>query len=476
MRGTKTITALLLLMSGCATLDTTKSFEDVQALTGRKVNSKLIWNHDESTAKEIDSTINKLLSETLDVDDAVQIALLSSPSVQATYEEVGVAQADLVQAGLLQNPTFLIERRFKGKALEMDIAQNFIDLFFIPLRTKVAENTLEAAKLKVAGAVIEHSAKTKEAFFELQASMQMLEMRQAISRASDASALAATKLFKAGNIMELEMQDEQNLANEARLQLATAENEVIEKREHLNVLMGLWNKRINWKVNNRLQNIPANNPDGTGLERLAVMERYDLQSERRNLDALGSTINLSGYTSMLSDAVLSAHSEREPEGSRSTGPSLEIPIPLFNLGGAQRARAYAEFKQAASQFVQHAVEVRSDVRSSFTKMRTARQKATYFQQEVLPLQARMLDQMQLQYNGMFKSVFDLLEAKRKQIEAGEQFIEALKDYWLSRTELEMAVGGRIENVPTMPEPEVSSDHSILPKKDATNTAQHHHGA
>ena len=177
---------------------------------------------------------------------------------------------------------------------------------------------------------------------------------------------------------------------------------------------------------------------------------------------------------MLSEAVLSVHSEREPDGKNTVGPSLEIPIPIFNQGDAQRARAFSLFRQSAAHFMEHAIEIRSDVRKSFTKMRTARKKAEYYQREILPLQARILEQTQLQYNGMFKSVFQLLEAKRKQIEAGEEFIEALKEYWLARTELELAIGGRIKDVLTTEQIVIESKVSVYPET-TSKMHNHHHG-
>lgn len=469
-----TLTALLLLTSGCSALKTIEGFDDVQSLAAQKLDAKIVWNADEKASQEINAEIMKLLSQTLTITDAVQIALLNSPKVQAVYEEVGIAQADLVQAGLLQNPTFVVERRFSGKALELDVAQNFIDLFFIPLRTKVAESSLEAAKLRVASAVIEHAAKTKEAFYEFQAELQTLEMRRAVSKAMDASAFAARKLFEAGNIKALDKQNEQSLANEARLELSMAENEVIQKREHLNVLLGLWGQNTNWKIENKLPSISESDPDGSGLERLAIIERLDLQSERKELDALGSIINLAGYGAIITDATLGVHSEREPDGFTSRGPSFELSIPIFNQGQPQRAKAYAEFRRQAAHFMQHAIEVRSEVRAAFTKMRVARKRAEYYQRDVLPLQAQMLEQTQLQYNGMFMSVFELLQAKRSQIHAAEEFIEALKEYWLARTELELAVGGRIKNIPLDIAPNIESGAaSVVPISGEGQSHQHH---
>lgn len=470
--------AIIVSVSGCSLVNTTESFKDIQLMTGEKINSKIVWNQDEQKAKEVDIAVKKLLSKTLSVSDTVQIALLNSPSLQATYEEIGIAQADLVQAGLLQNPVFSIERRLSGKSLELDIAQDFIDVLFIPLRTKVAENTLEATKRKVASEVIEHASKTKLAYYELQSHMQELEMLQKVSQVMDASASAAKKIFQAGNIIELELQNEQNLANEARIDLSLAENEIIQERERLNVMMGLWGSNIYWEIEKRLPNPSNEDPDGTGLERLAISERLDLAAERKELDAFGSSINLAGYGAMISQAVLSFHSEAEPNGDTTRGPSLEIPIPIFNQGDSQRAKALAVFRQKAAHFMQHGIEIRSQVRATFNKMKAARKRIAFYQKEVLPLKAKILEQTQLQYNGMFMSVFQILQTKRDQIEAGKNFIESLKDYWIARTELELAVGGRIQNVPTVSMTSTQSEVLAYPdhlKNNASMSHQHHHG-
>jgi cobalt-zinc-cadmium efflux system outer membrane protein len=465
--------ALSTLLFGCSSVEPGKGLNDVAALTSSRLDATLLWNGDEKASEEINAAVKKLLSQTLTVSDAVQIALLNSPAVQAVYEEVGIAQADLVQAGLLQNPTFMVERRLSGKALELDIAQNFMDLFFIPLRTKVAENALQSAKLKVADAIVKHAAETKEAFYVLQATLQMLEMRRAVSKALDASALAARKLFAAGNVRALECQNEQNLANEARLELALVENEVIQRRERLNVLLGLWGQRTTWKISDRLPDLSLQDPDGTGLERLAITQRLDLQSERNELDALGNSINLSGYGALITDATLGLHSEREPDGFTSRGPSFEFSIPIFNQGQPQRAKAYSEFRRQAAYFTQHVVEVRSEVRAAFSTMHAWRKRAEYYQRVVLPLQAQMLEQTQLQYNGMFMSVFQLLQAKRAQIQAAEGFIEAVREYWIARTHLELAVGGRISDVPLTPPPIVEIGAASVVPTSTPNHAHHH---
>ena len=72
------------------------------------------------------------------------------------------------------------------------------------------------------------------------------------------------------------------------------------------------------------------------------------------------------------------------------------------------------------------------------------------------------------YNFMLKGVFDVLEIKQEELQARKEYTDALRDYWVSRVELEHALGKRI------PFKEI-----IMPKvnEDQTKTMEHenHHG-
>ena len=81
-------------------------------------------------------------------------------------------------------------------------------------------------------------------------------------------------------------------------------------------------------------------------------------------------------------------------------------------------------------------------------MKVARAKAAYYRSHVLPLLKRSLLETQMLYNGMFVGVFDLLEVKRGQADAATKYVEALRDYWVARTELEAALGRTIPLQPT----------------------------
>jgi cobalt-zinc-cadmium efflux system outer membrane protein len=392
----------------------------------------------------VDATVAALLRKPLGVTDAVQVGLLRSPLLQGIYEEIAQAQADVAQAGTLRNPSALVERRIKGRALELDLAQDLLDLLFMSMRKKIARQELEGTMLKVSHDVLDYVAKTKEAFFELQAAIQLAEMRRSVCRATEASSLAAQKLVAAGNLPEIASLNEQRLAQEAQLALIAADNDVVQRREQLTARLGLGGSSSEWQIEPHLPEVEEIRLTVNDLEHYAVAERIDLQSEQRAVDALGAAIDLNGYSAMVTEAAFAVHSEREPEGTTTRGPSLSVSLPLFTQGQPQRAKSYAQFRSQADHLLQHTLDVRAEVRAGAARLKTAEQRVAFYKNAILPLQKKILDQSQAQYNGMYMSVFELLQAKKAQIVAGEELIQALRDYWIARTQLEFSVGGRLQ--------------------------------
>lgn len=462
---------LLLGAAGCSSFQDGAGFEDVGRLVSDRVEQDVAWSTGGEHDTAIRDRIRALLAAELSVDDVVQITLLNNLELQATYQELGIAQADVVQAGLLTNPTLSFERRFPKRAAEVDIAQNFLDVFLVPLRQRVAGAGFEAAKLKVADEVVRHAFLARAGYYDLQAAMQLAEMRRAVAGASEASAESARKLREAGNLQRVDVQKEELSAAEAKLELATAEGELVQRRENLNRLMGLWGHDTGWRIVARLPDLPPTDAIPEHLEPIAVESRLDLQSARRDLEGLREGVGIAQIAAIVPDLTLSGHLEREPEGEVTSGPSLTFPLPLFNWGKAASGKARARFVQAERHYAALAIEIRSEVRSAYARMGVARAKAAFFRQRVLPLREQALKETQLLYNGMFVGVFQLLEAKRGQIDAGAEYIESLHEYWAARTELERALG-RTLPLPVPDEPSVSGPPG--PSSEERTTSHHHH--
>jgi cobalt-zinc-cadmium efflux system outer membrane protein len=161
--------ALLVLVTGCATFDQRTGFSDVGAAVEARSGKRVVWNLGTELDTQVAEEVRALLDDTLTADEAVQVALLNNRELQALYAKLGVAQADLVQAGLLSNPVFDGAFFFPvagGPAKpDLSVAVSFLDIFYIPLRKRVAAAWFEDAKLQVTGTVLDFATTVRAAFY-----------------------------------------------------------------------------------------------------------------------------------------------------------------------------------------------------------------------------------------------------------------------------------------------------------------------
>ena len=181
----------------------------------RQGNYTIRWNTSSAADAQAADAVNSLVRKDLTFGSAAQIALLNNHDLQATFEEIGIAQADLVQAGLLRNPVFDLSvfasriARCLKTYVDVSVAQNFLDIFFIPAKRKIAEGQLAQAKARVAQQVLMIATDTQIAFIQYQAAEQILELKQMAAEASAASLETAKRLRDAGNINDLAFLTEQ---------------------------------------------------------------------------------------------------------------------------------------------------------------------------------------------------------------------------------------------------------------------------
>jgi outer membrane protein, heavy metal efflux system len=384
------------------------------------------------------------LSRPLTPDSAVQIALLNNHNLQATYEELGVAQADLVEAGLLRNPIFTFEKRFPGQALEADLFKEFIDLLLLPLRKRIAAAQFETAKLRVGHEILTTAAEVRAGFYEHQGDQQLVDLRKTVANATERSAETALKMHEAGNLRDLDLASEQATNAQAKIELAKAQAAAVASREKLNKLMGAFGAQTNWTVAPRLPEISGSSISTSQLESRAIQQRLDLAAARQQFIAEARGRGIAGAEAILQQTEIGGHYEHEIEGGiHSVGPSVNVPIPIFNQGQPASARASAKMRQAEQRCLALAAEIRSDVRAARDKMLLARRQVEYFKSTALPMRTRVTQESQLQYNAMQITPFQLLQAKQEEVKTGADSVEALRDYWVARAELEKAVGGSL---------------------------------
>jgi outer membrane protein TolC len=120
---------------------------------------------------------------------------------------------------------------------------------------------------------------------------------------------------------------------------------------------------------------------------------------------------------------------------------ISFELPLFDWGDARVARAEALYMQAVNRAAQAAVDARSEVRQSYASYRANYDVAKHYRDEIIPLRKRISEENQLRYNGMLVSVFELLADARAQVGSVNSYIEALREFWLSDSDLQLSMIG-----------------------------------
>ena len=443
-----TCVALLasLLLSACA-VSRSRGHAEVAAIIEQRLGIKTHWDQGSPADAEVRKVVDRLLENGLSRERAIEIALVNNHALQATYEELGISQADMVQAGLLKNPSLGfalgLPLNVGARELEGSLVQDFLDLLVLPMRKKIARQRFEADILRVADQALRVAADVGKEFAAVQASQKLLEFRREVAAAAEAGADLADRQFEAGNISELAHATERAVSEQAALELAHEEMELAGARERLNRLLGLWGPRIAWRIPQALAELPADDLALDQLERLAMKQRLDVDYARKREAMFTRAVAMAKNFRLFGKIEVGAQGHQDPDGPRVIGPSITLELPIFDQRQAEIARLEAERRQSEWRLQEVAVDARSEVRVAVTQMATARRMAERYRDRLLPLRTQIVEQTQRHYNGMLLGFYQLLEAKQAQVEAYRGYVMALRDYWAARAELERAVGGRL---------------------------------
>jgi outer membrane protein, heavy metal efflux system len=418
--------------------------QSIQERTGKMVR----WEVDQAAHEQTLRDVRLLLRRPLTAENAVQIALFNNRSLQATFEEIGLSAADLLEAETIPNPKIDLAIRFpdkppSGTYVDYSAAIDFLRIIMIPLRKRVAKDRLEAAALQVADETLELIAQVKEAFYSLQASQQLLKRFQLIVDTNAAALDLAQRQHEAGNTTDLALIQQQASYSRSRLDTATAEAEIRRDHEKLNRLLGLWGGDTDWQVVGELPEVPSSEMPMKSLERLAISQRLDLQADYLLLTSESRDLGLTKAFRFLGALDFGVESERETDAQTRTGPTFAIELPIFNQGQARIRRGEAALRQAEDKFEALAIDIRSKIGELRDELASKRQIARFYQEELLPDQRRILNESLLNYNAMEIGNYELFTIKEEEARTEREYIEAVRDYWITRVDLEREVGGSL---------------------------------
>ena len=152
-----------LLVTGCATVNPQKDFDAVSLSSQMKTGYTVTWQQTPEDEAQTQRAVEELRMDGVTQEEAVRIALMNNRDLQAKFEFLGIARADVVQAGLFSNPSIgaLFEFPTKGAfgvGPDLNLLFSLSDLWNVPIRQVIASFDAQRVTLQVIAEILKTAA------------------------------------------------------------------------------------------------------------------------------------------------------------------------------------------------------------------------------------------------------------------------------------------------------------------------------
>lgn len=428
---------LIIVLAGCVRPIPQTYTETVVARTIGLLPSETLEFQSQAEPLEHPSTAPSLL----DAGQVVRLSVLRSPQVQAALARVRIAQAEAEQARLLPNPIISMVLRFPesggNPVIDAGIAADLLTVLRRPGAASAADARLRATSADALTAVLDVARHAQERFFTIQSLEATLAVLQArgdlLRRLHD---LAESKL-RIGESTKLDLITIRAQQVQLEADIADRNIELRNERLALAQLIGQPGSTAEWTVTPWDESeMPV--PTESELLSIAMNRRPEIQQRQWQLAALGADQRLTSWE-ILHGAEVGIATERD--GNWSAGPSVSIPVPLFDFGQTAKDRARAAVIEARHELVATCRGVIEEVRRAYATLEGTKQNLARVQRQLVPLQQHRLSQTEAQFCAGQIDITALLLAEQDLLATRAQVIELRRRVALARVQLERAVGG-----------------------------------
>lgn len=437
--------AALFIFSGCSVISQKEAFDSVNQLTAEQGVKNLQWIKTSQEAKSVDESVRALLSKPLTQEDALRIMLINNRALQQSYENIGIAQSELVEAGLMRNPLlgYSIGRGNGVSTSTISVEIAFLDLLWIPLRRELGGLALEEAILTVGDSVLRSARDAKKSYIDARVSEEKVLLYGPILKSHEASLQLAARQYTAGNLSKRDMLRIQESYERARIESIKLSRQNATAREALNKTLGLYGEQTYYTLSTEpLKRIePA--VSESGLEKRAIANRLDMRSAMKSVDYAAAQAGYSEKTRFVDELELSLESEKTTAEKRFNTFGIKLPIPVFDFGQARVSKAQAIYNQSVHRLYEQAVNIRSEVREGYAHLRYTYDIAHSYDEVIVQTNQQILEETQLMYNGMLDGIYELLEDQRRAVEAKMEALDAQGEVQKAQADLEYTIGGKL---------------------------------
>lgn len=389
-----------------------------------------------------DDSAGETSPESLGFAEAVRLALEHDPRIQAALARVRIAEADADQAWLLPNPVLSVTVRWASGGgrpmVDAMLGEDLLALIQKPGLIRAADQRLRAEAARAVEAAIETLAEVQEAYVMAQALDALVEELIA-QRAIVAHVLElAQQRLTVGEGTLLEVTSAAQRQVELETQLSEKSLEQRQARLTLARLIGEPGGQAAWRLSPWKPGPLSHASEADWIE-AALRNRPEVQARRWELAALGTEEGLQ-WSAPFEGTEVGVESEREG-GETAVGPSVSVPLPVFDLGQARRRRARAAVSEASHELTQARRTVIEEVRRAHAAYLATVPIAERVRRELVPLAESKLRQAELQFTSGESGLTEVLLAEQDLRAARVSLIELEQKSASALIRLERSVGG-----------------------------------
>ena len=465
--------AVALLLAGCAQFSADGAMSDVASGVHQQIGKEVVKISTDAQAERAREQVTALLAGTLSAEQAVQVALLNNRTLQAVYNDLGISEAEYVQASLPPNPALSL-MRIAGTGVanfEVRLIGDILNLITLPGRTEIAAERFGQARYRAIGATLRLAADTRRAHVRAIAARQQVVFLEQTRATADAAARLIAGMGEAGGGDQLDQAEIAAFRAEIGTRVAQAKLQAHRDHEALVRLLGLSGTGLNFRLPTELPPLPPSLDSLNDVEVEAIKRRVDLEIARREVTALAKSLSLTEatrYVSMLQLAGIFNNETANPLTNFDTainrgGGQVDLQIPIFDTGEARTRTAREAYMRALNLLAGQAVDARSEARVAYETYRATYDIARSWRDRVLPLRQRVSKEIMLRYTtgvlageGLRVDLFKYLADTRVRIGANAASLDARRDFLLAVIDLQtvLTIGGEAPNnaKPAAPSP------------------------
>lgn len=381
------------------------------------------------------------LSDGISEDEAAAVALWNNGQLLTDLAAVGIAKANLLDAGVLRNPSVSLLIPVGAKPFEFVGSFPLEQFYQRPKRIAAAQKQWEQVAQSLVQNGINVVRDARQAHLALWVAQDRIAAaRQAVELREQIAKITAARL-RAGDIGEREVKAADAETVRTRDQLNRLLAEIPVARERLRFQMGLRANAAEWKATAGTA-VPAVLPEADALREKAWASRPDLRSIEISIAAAAERAKWERSRLY----VLAAQISSKDSVGRvvRTGPAATFDLPVFQSTAGLVARADAEVKQATIQYLAQKQRIDFEVSEAHELLRQAREAHAEWRDKVLPSLEQTLQVAKKAYAAGDVAYLAVLEATSPVVDARLRMADLEAAERRAFLDLERSIGVRWE--------------------------------